>query len=576
MDANAAAAVLSGFRADRHWRYDVMTEFLEACTAAHPGLCRLEAIGTSPEGRRIWTLTLTSFATGPDLDKPGYHINANHHAGEVTGNSVAMYTIHYLLTRYGQDPEVTHLLDTRAVYVLPRLTVDGSEFYFDRPQMLRSSPLMYPFPEEQEGLHAEDLDGDGRILLMRCPDPLGEWKVSDRDPRLMVRRRPADQTGPFYRLLNEGVFKERGGALQKQVRNLKSAPSSRGFDFNRNYPLNWAPQHRQPGSGRYPFDRPEIRAMAEFFHRHPNICGAMSYHTYSGMLLRPGALTPDDKVNAQDLAAFKSLGEVCKQLTGYPCVSVYHDFTFDYSPDQMDVGSWLEWVYDQLGILGYEMELWDWPYIAGVPKQPFREQKQWTQEQREENALKMLQWNDRELGGQGFVPWHPVQHPQLGEVAVGGWDPKWTVQNTPLHLLPKESHDNCLFTVKHALASPLLRVGQLEVTALGAGLYKVGARIGNHGWLPTNVTAVAAQLKVVCGVTAEIQGAAVAAGQAQVELGELEGLSAAAGSLFYGAGASARSTRWVEWVVRGEAGARVTVQAAHPRAGRAAKEVVLG
>lgn len=576
MDPATAAQVLAEFRPDRHWRYAEMTRFLQACAVAYPQVCTLESLGTSPGGRAIWSLTLTNAATGPHREKPAYHIVANHHAGEVTGNSVALYTAHYLLTRYGQDPDVTRLLDTRAVYLLPRMTVDASDDYFDQPYMIRSSSLWYPYPEPQPGLHPEDVNGDGRILLMRFPDPLGEWKVSPRDPRLMVRRRPDDREGPFYRVLHEGLFKERGGALQERVRELKVAPNLRGYDFNRNYPLNWAPQHRQPGSGRYPADRPEVRALVEFYHQHPNICGAISYHTYSGMLLRPSPLVPDEQLDPTDLARFKYLGELCREMPGYPAVSVYHDFTFDYNPDELDVGSWLEWVYDGLGILGYEMELWDWPYIAGVPKVPFREQKEWTDAQREEHALKMLAWNDRELEGRGFIPWQPLDHPQLGPVEIGGWDPKWVVQNTPLHLLPEESDRCCRFTIQHALASPLLRVAAVEVNSLGGGLYKLAARVENQGWLPTQVTEVALKQKRLRGVTVEVTGARrVVAGRARQEIGELEGAGAVDRDIFYGFGHTAQSFRRVEWVIAGDPGATVTVSAWHPRAGRHAEEVRL-
>ena len=41
----------------------------------------------------------------------------------------------------------------------------------------------------------EDLDGDGRVLLMRLQDPNGTWKVAADDPRLMVARDPFDDAG---------------------------------------------------------------------------------------------------------------------------------------------------------------------------------------------------------------------------------------------------------------------------------------------------------------------------------------------------------------------------------------------
>ncbi len=577
-----ARAALRRYDSSKYHRYAEMTEFLHAWAALYPHLCRLVSLGKSPEGRDVWQVTLTNFATGDDREKPGYHINGQHHAGEVTAGAAALYTIHYLLDRYGQDKAVTELLNTRAVYVLPRIAVDGAEWYFDHPQMLRSSPLMYPEPERPEGLRPEDINGDGRILMMRIPHPEGEWKVSAKDPRLMVRRRPEDRDGTFYRLYVEGMIYQRTPSGVEVAWDGKGIPSpagsayawERGFDFNRNYPTNWKPQHRQPGSGRYPFDRPEVRAMAEFWVSHPNIGAAMSYHTYSGMNLRPSPLVADDKLDPFDLAMYKAIGETCRRITGYPTVSVYHDFTFDYDPERMDVGSWLEWCYDERGVQGFEMELWDWPSITGVPKRKFRELKELSDEQREEDALKMLQWNDRELGGAGFTDWTPFDHPQLGRVEIGGWDPKFVVQNPPEKLLHQECHKNCLFTIEHALSLPLLRIGEVRVRPLGEGLYKVEAQVVNKGFLPTNVTSVAVKMKMSEPVTVSLQGAEVVAGKVNQELGHIPGRGGAGGS-FWGYPSSQSNERWAEWVVRAAPGAEFTVVVEHDRGGcvRAAVQV---
>ena len=106
-----------------------MTELLRGWVAAYPRLATLDEIGRSGEGRAIWVVTLTNRATGPDHEKPAYYIDANIHAAEVTTSSVALATIHHLLTGYDNDPEVRRLLDETALYVIPRIAVDGSELF---------------------------------------------------------------------------------------------------------------------------------------------------------------------------------------------------------------------------------------------------------------------------------------------------------------------------------------------------------------------------------------------------------------------------------------------------------------
>ena len=113
-----------------------------------------------------------------------------------------LYLLNKLTSKYGTDSDVTRVLDTRAFYIVPRVNPDGAELYFaDKKRYIRSSTRPYPYDEEPlfEGLEAMDIDGDGRILAMRIPDPNGPWKKSEQEPRLMVRRSPTDIDGQYYR-----------------------------------------------------------------------------------------------------------------------------------------------------------------------------------------------------------------------------------------------------------------------------------------------------------------------------------------------------------------------------------------
>ena len=106
---------------DRFYRYDELTEILQGWAEERPELFRVESIGKSYEGRDIWLATVTNFETGTDLDKPGFLVEANIHALEVTGCTAALHLLDKLLRGYGSDPKVTRCLDTRVFYVVPRL-----------------------------------------------------------------------------------------------------------------------------------------------------------------------------------------------------------------------------------------------------------------------------------------------------------------------------------------------------------------------------------------------------------------------------------------------------------------------
>jgi len=230
---------------------------LHEFAAGYPGLLRLECIGKSYEGRDIWVAAITNYATGDDLAKPAFWLDGTLHSPEIAPSIACLYVIDYLVKNYGSDPDVTFALDTRTIYVCPRVSPDGAELLLaDPPRLVYSSTRKYPPDEDVPGgLVPQDLDGDGRMLMMRIPDPHGGWKISPDEPRLMVRRSPIEREGQFYRLMREGLFEDYDG-LQ-----LKIKPREQRLDLNRNFPLNWRQESDQPGAGDFPTSEPETRNL---------------------------------------------------------------------------------------------------------------------------------------------------------------------------------------------------------------------------------------------------------------------------------------------------------------------------
>src|SRR5918998_3018390 len=187
-------------------RYEELTRTLRDRAEEYPKLCRVRSIGKRYGGREIWLAELTNSGTGQADTKPAFWVDGNTHAGEVTGSMAALYLIEHLLEKHGSEDLPTRLLDEQAFYVLPRLSPDGAERYLTTAYTLRATLRPWPEPEEESGLHPEDVDGDGNILQMRVLDAGGEWRVSDKDPRLMVLRAPeeAGPGGPTTRSTGEG------------------------------------------------------------------------------------------------------------------------------------------------------------------------------------------------------------------------------------------------------------------------------------------------------------------------------------------------------------------------------------
>jgi murein tripeptide amidase MpaA len=549
-------------RFDTYYRYDELTRILHAFAEEYPHLVRIESIGKSYEGRDIWLLTVTNFATGPADEKPALWVDGNIHASEVSPSAACLYLIHRLTREYGSHEKITRCLDTRAFYVCPRVNPDGAEWALaDKPKIIRSSTRPYPYDEDPiGGLVTEDIDGDGRMLMMRIPDPNGNWKKHPDEPRLMIRRDPDEVGGEYYRILPEGRFDE---PFDPAI--LTIQPKKEGLDLNRNFPAHWRQEYEQDGAGPYPTSEPEVRAIVDFIAKHPNITGGVTFHTWSGVLLRPYSHQPDDAFPAEDLWTYQKIGAKGTEITGYPNISVYHDFK--YHPKEYISGVFDDWMYDHMGVFAWTVEIWSPQRQAGITDYKFID---WYREHPVEDDLKLLKWSDEALGGRGYVDWYPFEHPQLGRVELGGWDMLYAWRNPPPEFLEKEVALFPDWLVWHLLISPKLAVYEATVEPLGDALYKVRLVVQNTGWLPTYITKKALEKKLVRGVIAEIElpdGATLQLGKPREELGQLEGRAykPSAANVWNADPTDDRAK--VEWVVHAPQGGTVRLTARHERAG---------
>ncbi len=545
---------------DTFYNYTALTRILREYAEAHPDLVRLESIGKSYEGRDVWLITVTAFATGEDKDKPALWVDGNIHATELAASTACLYLLHTLVTQYGQDEDVTRCLNTRAFYICPRVNPDGAELALaEKPRYIRSSTRPYPYDEEPiGGVEAEDIDGDGRILTMRIPDPNGAWKICEEEPRLMVRRDPTESGGTYYRLLPEGPIEEFDGDI------IRIKPRKEGLDLNRNFPFHWRQEYEQKGAGPYPTSEPEVRNVAQFLTTHPNITGAVAFHTYSGVLLRPYDDREDKEFPAEDLWTYQKIGAKGTEITGYPAISVFHDFR--YHPNKVITGGFDSWAYDHLGLFAWTVEIWSPQRQAGIKEYKFID---WYREHPLEDDLKLLRWSDNVLEGKGYVDWYTFDHPQLGQVELGGWDTFYAFRNPPPQFLEKEVALFPKWLIWHLLISPRLEFHRTEIKPLGEQRYRVRIVVQNSGWLPTYLTKKALEKKVVRGVICEIElpeGATLETGKRREELSQLEGRA------YKGAFPSPEDATddrvKVEWVVHAPQGGAVTVTAHHDRAGR--------
>ena len=541
---------------------------LKGWVKKYPDLISLQSIGESYEKRPIWLITLTNTATGPDTDKPAVWLDANIHATEISGTTIALHIAHTVLTGYGKDERITRLLDNGTYYILPRVNPDGAELAMAKvPRYIRSGVRPYPWPEKDDGLHEMDIDGDGRLLQMRFKDPTGDWKVSSLDPRLLEKRSPVEFGGQYYRVFPEGKLENFDGYQ------IKVASPPEGLDFNRNFPFEWRTEGEQRGAGPYPTSEPEIKAMVDFVVKHPNINLAVTYHTYSRVILRPFSTKADDDMETNDLWIYKKIGQVGTDLTGYRNVSIFHDFK--YHPKEVITGGFDDWVYDHLGAYAFTIELWDLPTEAGLKDRKFIE---WYRDHPHEHDLQILKWVDEHAGKDAYVDWYEFDHPQLGKVELGGWDHMYTWRNPPVKFIGAEAGRQTPFALALGDMLPKLVIHTLQVTPLGKNNYRINLIVDNTGYLPTYTSEQGKKRKAIRPVRLELElpdGARLVNGRLRIELGHLEGRSNKFDvTTCWGESPTDNRSR-NEWVVNARPGSTLKLHVLSERAGSIHREIKL-
>lgn len=456
---------------------DVIYTWLKRWAEKYPELIDLYEVGKSYEGSPIFQMTFTNKKTGKDSDKPAAFFEGGRHSGEVTGTESVLYLAKYLLDNYGKDPDVTHLLDTKTIYLKPINNPDGHNLYLNTAQSNRST--VRPEDNDNDGLLDEDapddLDGNGVILTMRWKDEKkGVWIPDPKDPSGRIMKRVPPGKG-IYLTSSEGIDNDRDGRINED--------GIGGLDLHRNYPENWRPEieetgrgYTQGGAGEFPLSESETKAVVLFLLSHPNVYVVNSMDTSVPMHLRPPSTSAsEDRMYPEDLAWYKIFDEIGKKKTGYEKAGdVFNDYgggtpLFGHGPD---FGYWY------YGAIWYGDEIWNGAKMKDYDGDKIIDQTD------------MLRWDDEENDSLGFFEWKPLKHPIYGDIEIGGFDPKFFSQNPPAKHLEPWARNEAMFNFEMIKYLPELFWENIEVKKLksykaDSSDYQVKVSFRNTGKLPT-------------------------------------------------------------------------------------------
>jgi len=462
---------------DKYHSLEVIYTWLRRWAEKYPDIVELYEAGRSYENRPIYQVTISAKKEGRDTEKPGAYFEGGRHSGEITASESALWLIKYLVENYGTDPEITHLINTKAIYIRPVNNPDGHNLYLNTAQSNRST--VRPTDNDNDGLldedPPEDLDGDGLILTMRWrDDKKGTYVPDSADPsgRLM-KLVPAGKG--IYSTAQEGIDNDSDGQINED--------GIGGLDLHRNYPENWRPQientgrgYTQSGAGEFPLSETETRTVVTFLLTHPNVYVVNSMDTSVPMHLRAPSTSPsEERMYPEDLKWYKYFDELGKKITGYTRAGdVFNDYNrgnplFGHGPD---FGYWY------YGAIWYGDEIWN----SGRNKD-YNGDGNFDQ-------IEILRWDDEENDGNGFIEWKPAVHPVYGKVELGGFNPKFFSQNPPSKYLEKWASNQALFNLEMVKALPELKWENIEVRKIrnykkDSADYQVKISYRNTGKLPT-------------------------------------------------------------------------------------------
>ena len=111
-------------RADQYHSYEQIIALMDSLAATFPDICQKTLLGLTPQGRQIACLQISDSA-GIHENEPEILFDGGIHGDEIGGPENLIRFARYLCTAYGNDPEVTGLVNTREITIYPMVNPDG-------------------------------------------------------------------------------------------------------------------------------------------------------------------------------------------------------------------------------------------------------------------------------------------------------------------------------------------------------------------------------------------------------------------------------------------------------------------
>ena len=438
------------------------TNRINALAKNYPQFAKLRSLTKTAGGKDIWQLTI---GTGNMESKPAIVIAGGIEGNFLIGMELAIGFAENLLQGSNTD-SIKALLNKTTFYVFPNMSPDAMEQYF--------APLHYErqgnassTDDDRDGKTNEDdfddLDGNGKITLMRIESPVGEYKTHSDDPRVMIKADLNKNEKGKYLLLSEGADNDKDGVFNED--------GEGGVWFNRNFSYK-VPSFTQ-GSGEFAVSEKETRALLDYLFDQFNVFAVVSFGSNNN-LSSPytyNAATANQPLIGSWLQQDVKVDSMVSDLYN-KTVSMK-----DAPKSTATGGDFLSWAYYHYGRYSFSTPGW---WVPKTKPDSTKGEKAFTVEDATANYLR---WASQQ-GIASFTDWKTIQHPDFPgqKVEVGGVDP-FVMINPPYKLMPDLVKKHTNFLVKLAAAQPELDIINVNTEKVGGGLTRITVDIINKGAL---------------------------------------------------------------------------------------------
>jgi len=493
--------LLSGAAAaqDKYNDHKSLISKADALAREYPTLCTVRTSGKSPGGRNINILTI---GKGEKDNKPGIAVLGGIEGSLLLGRELALGFAGYLLKNSG-SLQIRDLLDKVTFYVIPDVSPDGSEQFFQSLKYERNINSGRvdddrDFVTDEDPF--EDLNNDGLITLIRVEDPTGKFITSPDDDRIMIEADLSKGQKGSYLVFSEGIDNDKDGLFNED------GPG--GINFNRNLTYNY--EEFGLNAGPYPVSEPESKAVLDFLYDHFNIYATIAFGPQDklnppsgGAGERPGGNRSSASSAIQQSGPFQG-SEIPGGLsamqgrtptsTGGSMRMTNQDrkITSILRPDETILKLVSERYREITGTKGSPVtrsspgNFMDWSYYH-YGRYSFSTPAWWYPVARDENPDKaFLKFAEENNIDDVFVPWTEIKHPDFPgkRTETGGIKPFVTI-NPPVDKLEDLITKNSKFIIEVAGMHPELEFLDVKAEDQGENVYRLSLKIHNKGIFAT-------------------------------------------------------------------------------------------